>query len=372
MDRNLNIITLNIPYPPDYGGMIDSFYRIKALHSAGIRVHLHCFEYDRPRMEGADKFCSSVTYYKRRKSLSDILTAKPYIVSSRSSGDLLSNLTKNDYPILYDGLHTTFTIDNPQLSKRRKFVRAHNIEHKYYETLSLEEKNSMKSMFYTMETAKLTRYEKIFRKADNILCISEGDLAYFKPKFSNTILFEPWHPFEKVICQPGTGKYVLFHADLSVPSNTAAAEFLCSEIAPNVNIEFVLAGKNPPPSLLSMAVGNPNTRIIPNPSQDEMTDLIINAQVNIAIGKNSNGFRLRLIYSLLVGRHCIANHKMLAGIGLEDHFTICDTPENVIANINKLASVPFTPEMVKQRESILGSRFSNYHKTEELIKVIFG
>ena len=43
---HLHIISFTIPYPPNYGGAIDVFYKIKALHSAGVKVHLHCFSYD--------------------------------------------------------------------------------------------------------------------------------------------------------------------------------------------------------------------------------------------------------------------------------------------------------------------------------------
>ena len=46
-DQHLHIISFTIPYPPNYGGAIDVFFKIKALHSYGVQVHLHCFSYDR-------------------------------------------------------------------------------------------------------------------------------------------------------------------------------------------------------------------------------------------------------------------------------------------------------------------------------------
>ncbi|MBK7589454.1 MAG: hypothetical protein IPI22_14555 [Bacteroidetes bacterium] len=45
MSNKLHIISLDIPYPPDYGGMIDVFYKLKALSSLGLEITLHCFEY---------------------------------------------------------------------------------------------------------------------------------------------------------------------------------------------------------------------------------------------------------------------------------------------------------------------------------------
>jgi hypothetical protein len=371
VERNLNIIVLNIPYPPDYGGMIDSFYKIKSLHAIGIKIHLHCFEYGRQHRPKMEAFCTSVNYYRRSKSLPDILTAKPFIVASRSSDELLVNLMKNDYPILFDGLHTTFHLNNPKLINRKKYVRTHNIEHKYYEALSMEEKNSFKSMFFTMEAAKLNRYEKILRKADQILCISQGDLKYFSAKYNKSRLFEPWHPFGKIESLNGSGAYVLFHADLSVPANIAAAEFMCEEIAPNINLKLIIAGKKPSPGLISLASNINNTMIVSDPTEEEMTDLIQQAHINIAIGKNSNGFRLRLLYSLFAGRHCIANHKMLEGTGLEKYFTICDTPESVVDMIQRLSDIPFTHEMTLERINLLEGRFNNLKKASELAELIF-
>jgi len=35
MSYSLHIISFNIPYPPDYGGVMDVFYKIKALHDLG-------------------------------------------------------------------------------------------------------------------------------------------------------------------------------------------------------------------------------------------------------------------------------------------------------------------------------------------------
>jgi hypothetical protein len=47
MTRHLHIICLNVPFPVDYGGVFDLFYKLPALHDQGVKIHLHCFEYGR-------------------------------------------------------------------------------------------------------------------------------------------------------------------------------------------------------------------------------------------------------------------------------------------------------------------------------------
>ncbi len=44
-DKHLHIISFDIPYPPNYGGVIDVYFKIRTLHELGIKIHLHCFEY---------------------------------------------------------------------------------------------------------------------------------------------------------------------------------------------------------------------------------------------------------------------------------------------------------------------------------------
>jgi len=41
--KHLHIISFDIPYPANYGGVIDVFYKLRALVSAGIKIHLHAF-----------------------------------------------------------------------------------------------------------------------------------------------------------------------------------------------------------------------------------------------------------------------------------------------------------------------------------------
>ena len=133
----LNIITLNIPFPPNYGGMIDTYYRIKTLHRLGVRIHLHCFEYGLAHPPELESICQSVSYYKRKSGLIYQLSLIPYIVITRKSKQLLERLLENNFPILFDGLHSTFYLNHPALASRMKLVRTHNIEHYYYSSLFL-------------------------------------------------------------------------------------------------------------------------------------------------------------------------------------------------------------------------------------------
>ncbi|MCX6328349.1 MAG: glycosyltransferase family 1 protein, partial [Bacteroidia bacterium] len=97
MNKSLHIITLNIPYPADYGGMIDSFHRIRSLNKLGINIHLHCFEYGRPHSRELETLCKTVNYYPRRTFILNHYSLLPYNVFSRRSYRLLKDLMKDDF-----------------------------------------------------------------------------------------------------------------------------------------------------------------------------------------------------------------------------------------------------------------------------------
>ena len=46
-DPELNIVSFAVPFPPDYGGAIDIYYKLETLNNLGIKIYLHCFQYGR-------------------------------------------------------------------------------------------------------------------------------------------------------------------------------------------------------------------------------------------------------------------------------------------------------------------------------------
>ncbi|MDL2222466.1 hypothetical protein LJB98_00015 [Bacteroidales bacterium OttesenSCG-928-M11] len=65
----LHIISFNIPYPPNYGGVIDVFYKLKTLSENGINIILHTYEYGRKQAPELEKYCKKVYYYKRKNRM---------------------------------------------------------------------------------------------------------------------------------------------------------------------------------------------------------------------------------------------------------------------------------------------------------------
>jgi glycosyltransferase involved in cell wall biosynthesis len=371
MTRNLQIVTLNIPYPPDYGGMIDTFYRIRSLHDLGVRIHLHCFEYGRQHSKEVESLCETTSYYPRKSGLIRQFSTIPYIVSSRKSKILLDSLIRNDYPILFDGLHSTFYIDHPAFSCRKKLVRLHNIEHKYYHVLADSESNLLKKTYFLLESAKLRTYEKVLDKADYILPISASDQEYFNSKYHNAVFLAPSHPFNESKSLAGIGKYLIYHGDLSVNENSVIANSLISNVFSKIPFDCVIAGKDPSETLTLRASKFKNINIISNPDIDQMENLIVNAQINLLPSLTTNGFKLKLLMALYAGRHLLVNSVIAEYASIKNFCHVTGSYEEMVNKIYRLMEEPFTEEMKAERYKVLSENFDVKKNAEKLVELIF-
>ena len=102
MSHSLNIVSFDVPFPANYGGVIDVYYKLFWLKQAGVKIHLHCFSYGRTPSHELEALCEKVYYYDRQIGLSGNFSLKPYTVKSRQSNEMEKNLLANDFPILFE------------------------------------------------------------------------------------------------------------------------------------------------------------------------------------------------------------------------------------------------------------------------------
>lgn len=364
----LHIVAFNVPYPPDYGGVIEIYYKIKALSEAGIKIHLHCFHYGRDFTEKLGSYCESVHYYERQTGWLAQFSAMPYIVKSRNAPELLSNLISIDAPVLFEGLHTTYFINNESLKNRKLLIRAHNIEHEYYYHLAKCEKYIFPKLFFKIESLKLKRYEKAL-KDKILLAISKSDYEYFNQQNFNVFYLGPFHPSDSVNILPGYGSYILYHGNLEVQENIKALLFLTKNVFNRINFPVIVAGRNPGQEVIREVKKWNHIQLVTNPSDMQLKELIQNAHINILPTFQHTGIKLKLLSALFNGRHCLVNNEMVANTGLEELCIIRNSAEEFITEIEMLLKQPFLQEIVKKREEILYKNFSNRINAKTLINL---
>lgn len=338
-----------------------------------MKIHLHCFEYGRQHAPELEALCEKVYYYPRKTGLPSNFSSLPYTVKSRISAELVQNLLSNNYPILFEVLHTCYLLGDDRFKDRFKIYRHSNIEHDYYRHLAQSEKNFINKVYLKAEASKLEKFESVLIHADLIWAVSSKDLEYFKKRYSKVKsgYLPSFHPNEKVTVKEGKGDYLLYHGNLSVSENYEAVQWLIEKIFSKIKYPVKIAGLNPPAFLVEKIKKFEHIELISNPSDEQMNDLITNAQIHTLYTAQDTGLKLKLLNVLYNGRFVIANSKMVAGTGLKslDSFHVTDSVEEYISFIENHFNSPYNHSFLPGRTRLLDD-FSCEKNIEKLISFL--
>jgi glycosyltransferase involved in cell wall biosynthesis len=374
VNKYLHIVSLDVPYPVDYGGVFDLFYKLKALHEAGVNIVLHCFEYGRGQQPILEKYCAEVHYYPRKQGLAGFNGRLPYMVASRQHPRLLHRLLKDDYPVLMEGMHCTYYLHTGQLPRARCFVRLHNVEYQYYKHLANTTTSPFKKLYYQTESKLLHNYEKGLANKADFWAVTQKDAMVYQEEFGyQSIDFLPLYLPEYTPQWNGErGSYCLYHGNLSVAENEKAGMWLLENVFDTVELPLVIAGKQPSKALEKMAHRQNHTCLVANPSEADMLELIRKAQVNILPAFNDTGIKLKLINALYHGRHCLANNAGVDGSGLNHCCTIANSTAAMRRAVSDLFDRPFTYYDFEERSQRLKHLFNNANNAQQMVRWIFG
>ena len=372
-EKHLHIITHDVPWPADFGGVIDQFYKIKTLYQYGVKIHLHCFVNKRPPQDELKKYCETVSYYKRHTGIRHLSFSIPYIVSSRKNNELLKNLSKDNYPVLMEAIHSSYYLYAGELTNRIGLVRLHNAEFEYYHHLAMHEKNVFKKYYYNHESRLLKKYEKKLAEKVKIAALSGQDVEVYQHLFkANNIIHLPlFLPYLNAAGKEGIGCFCLYHGNLSINENEEAAIWLLQNVFNDIKIPFVITGKNPSQKLEFLAHQQPHTCLVANPSDKELHDMIAKAQINILPSFNNTGIKLKLLNALYNGRHCLVNKAGVEGSGLNRLCAIAEDADDFKTAIQYLYAIPYTKEENEKRQVLLQQLYNNQKNADKLIEIFW-
>jgi hypothetical protein len=365
-EQHLHIVSFDVPFPPDYGGVIDVYYKLKALYEVGVKIHLHCFDYGRGDKKELNQFCETVHYYKRASSKMLLFHKLPFIVASRRSSELVNNLLKDDYPILFEGIHSCYHLSEPKLKNRFKLVRTHNVEHEYYMALARVEQNPFKKAYFTREVFKLRAFEQVLRMADVVLAISPNDTLHFNRHYHNATYLPAFHSEVEGHFEIDKGRFAFYHGNLSVGENEQACLWLINEVFSQCEFKLIIAGNNPSNELRRAAQDYFNVEIKQDISTEQIRDLVQKAWINILPTFQNTGIKLKLLFSLYNGGYCLVNSLMVKDTGLEEFCIIKDTPEEMVNAMEAIMRLPFEESEFNARVRKLNEVFSNHSNAQKL------
>jgi hypothetical protein len=374
LEKWLHIISLDVPYPANYGGVYDLFYKLPALQQQGVNILLHCFYKDRGEQTELNKYCKEVFYYERNTGPKGLSTRLPYIVASRCNENLLQRLLLDKYPVLMEGVHCTYLTMDKRFETRKKFVRVHNVEHEYYSQLMRFSHNFRKKIYYWRESKLLANYEKrLVNKAKAFWPVTPKDSENYRRELGcKSVAYLPlFIPNWSVNGEEGMGTYCLYHGNLEVEENQYTVTWLLKHVFPKLEIPLVIAGKNPSKKIADLVKTNKHACLIANPEEPQMQDIISKAHIHVLPSFSSTGIKIKLLNALYNGRHCIVNNANIAGTVLTETCHEVNTANEFKERILLLYHQPFTTEEKKFRRQILENEFSNEKNAKQIVEWIW-
>jgi len=340
-NKLLHIISFDNPFPTVYGGVIDVFFKIKALHKQGYKIHLHCFISGLSEVSAELKgVTDEVYFYKKNRNPFFIFSSIPLSVISRFDKSLVDNILKIDAPILFEGLQTTMLLNINDLANRKKYLRLHNLEADYYSGIYKSETNWIKKALYFFEAYKYKAYQNSLNKFDKVFTLSVYENEYVKAFSANAAYVPVFHGNQAVKQLSKWGEYAFYHGDMRLADNKKAAAFLIT-IFKKIDYKLVIASSNGEDFIEQLAEGNANITFIKLEADNQLEQLLEKAHINVMLSFQRSGTKLKLVNSLFNSRFCLINKNMVDDPRLMELCELAETEKDFIDKIWQLKNIPY-------------------------------
>ncbi|RMB60469.1 hypothetical protein EAX61_06510 [Dokdonia sinensis] len=365
--KKLHIISFGNPYPPQYGGAIDVYYKLQALSALGVTIYLHYFDNKETEKEHLELYCEQVFFYKKKSNILFLLSKTPYAVLARRNEALIKNLKKIDAPILIEGTQCSWILNDKSFTSRQLYVRAHNIEENYYKGLANSENNKILRLIYRSQAKKMRNFETHFNNVEGIFTLSKFEQAYFKNRYHTESAYIPvFHGNSDSAILDGQGNYALYHGDLSSADNLRAAIFFIN-LFRNIDFPLVIAG-NYSSDLERMVEKIDNVRLEKIKDNKHLDRLLSGAHINVIKSFQQSGTKLKLVNSLFKSRFCIINENVVDDPRIVKLCEVASSKEQFIELVEKLRATHFSDG---GRREVLNAVYSNKSNAQKIIEKIF-
>jgi glycosyltransferase involved in cell wall biosynthesis len=231
------------PFPPRGGFESDIWNRFVALCELGCSVDVimttRTTSPDPEAVAKIKRLANRVYIVRRSLGPASIFTSAPCLASTNKV--LAAVPLHDDYDaVLAESENMAWVFGNPRLRAKRRFLRVHNDEARYYRTLANAEERPHWKAFFAMEALRFRRYsERVFRQCDGIWCISRDErdrIARNYPELSGKCYWLP-PAIPKVAAverAPSRSRTVLCVGSLNVSLNREAIRWYLKEVHPSL------------------------------------------------------------------------------------------------------------------------------------------
>lgn len=374
----------DFPYPPNHGGIVDIFGRLRCLVELGMDVHAVVTLKTRPAeaaISNVRKMVSRLDLVDRHPNWKGILSRYPVQVASRNG--LARLQLKNQYDLALGESDFSFPIfENKTLRADNRVLRIHNDESRYMRELAEVETSRWKRMYYQEETRRFARFSPNAFAAVDALWFSSadqyGDYVRLHPGNNEKATWLPPPVDQDAFISPDikTSKQVLFVGSLSVHSNIEAIDWYMAGVHPKLKhidgYRFVIAGSTR---------GIPLSSIIERASLDKHCNLYTDVADLSSLYKQSAVFvncmirgasiKMKTVNAAEKGLPVVSTTIGNEGTGFvnEQHLYVADDYAAFTTAISRLFSSPDSGlEMAVRAQDFLRSRYRHAEQINQLLK----
>lgn len=363
-NKPLHIISFDNPFPPVYGGVIDVFYKIKALHELGYSIYLHCFfDTNNTVFPELEAITTTVFFYKKNSNPFFFLSKIPFPVRSRFHRDLIDNIKKIEAPIFFEGIQTTMLLNKFNFLNRKKFLRLHNLEDNYLKGISNSEAFGIKKILYSIEALKYKKYQKIMSSFNTVFTLSIFENEFVKSFSKNAQYIPVFHGNKTVENLSQYGDYALYHGDLRLSDNKKAAVFLIKIFKEIKDYPLLIASNNGKQFIEKQIKNTPNISYVTIENDAHFKKILNEAHINVMLSFQKSGTKLKLINSLFNSRFCLINNNMVDDSRI---LSLCEVALNEQEFIEKINLLKATPYFKENRSEVLSEVLDDLKNAKEM------
>lgn len=325
------LISHKIPYPPNKGDRIPTFYRTKFLSkNHEISLAFPCFHPEEFQyINNLKKYCKHIETallkpgWSKIKSLAKILSAKPltlnYFHSNLLKDKIIRLVQENKFDVIY-----VYSSSMGQYASEIKNVKkiidlADSDSHKWLQYSQY--KKAPLSYLYHLEWYRLQNYERLLATSfDHSIAISEDEKNLFKTYIPNLNMSVVSNGVNLEYFKPSSGEYdpykIIFVGAMDYYANIDAVLYFYNRILPIVKkeipkVKFFIVGSNPSNRISSLKM---DKSVTVTGFVDDVRTFLYDSSVCVAPMRIARGIQNKILEAMASGVPVVTTTKGNEGI----------------------------------------------------------
>ncbi|MDA9328872.1 glycosyltransferase family 4 protein [Flavobacteriales bacterium] len=322
------------------------------------------------------------TSIKLKNAFFNLFSSKSYNIERFISKDLTKKLIailekENFDVIILESLFVAPYIESiKKISKAKIVLRAHNVEYKIWERISLNTKNPIKKSYLSLLAKRLKAYEiKTFKDLDGIVAMTKVDADQFvQLGFNKGITSVPTgYIINQTDCENvEVEKNSIFHiASMDWLPNVEGINWFLNKVWKTVhlnapNSKLYLAGREMPKEFYNLKLDN----VITVGKVESAKEFYLSKKIMIVPVLSGSGMRIKIIEGMALGKVIISTTIGAEGIQVTNNknILIADSPEEFSEAIIKCTSDEnFCNEIGLNAQKLIVEKYSNSNLSNQLI-----